>query len=74
MHVLCYLPGMSRTVIAFTVAPLWVPLIVSSLTAAPPVSDSLATHWWVLTGLVSWFFAYLGAFGLGVPASCEPAG
>jgi hypothetical protein len=59
---------MSRPAIAFIVAPFWVPLVVGSLTAVPPVSDTLPTYWWALTGLVSWFFAYLGAFALGVPA------
>jgi hypothetical protein len=59
---------MNRTVIAFFIAPLWVPLIVAPYAALVLFPYPAQWHWIIITVVLSATFTYLGVFALGFPA------
>ncbi len=59
---------MRRNVLAFLIAPLWVPVIDAPY-AASMVPDGGHDHWIIITVIIGAIFAYGGVLALGLPAS-----
>ena len=58
---------MKRTTLAFLVAPLWVPLVVTPTAAIYLFHPPAQFFWVIITGFYSAIFAYLGSFAIGFP-------
>jgi hypothetical protein len=58
---------MSRTKLAFLIAPLWVPLATALVSRMLVWPDPSQTHWVVIATTVGGAFAYAGCFVVGLP-------
>jgi hypothetical protein len=58
---------MSRSVVAFLVAPLWVPLLVTPFCYPFVFPHAAQLHWVVIGAILSTIFSYGGTILLGVP-------
>src|SRR5436190_15507271 len=58
---------MGRPLLAFLVAPLWVPLIVAPVAAAYIFPYAAQAHWVAISTIISAIFAYAGMLLFGVP-------
>ena len=59
---------MGRPVLAFAIAPLWVPLVVAPYAALFLFPYAAQAHWVAITAFISTFFSYLGTLAIGLPA------
>jgi hypothetical protein len=59
--------GMSRSAIAFLVAPLWVPLLVTPYCYLFVFPYAEQRHWVVIGAVVSAIFSYGGTLSIGIP-------
>ena len=58
---------MGRPVLAFLIAPLWVPLIFAPYAALNLFPNSAQSHWVVISTIASALFAYAGTLVFGFP-------
>jgi hypothetical protein len=58
---------MERPILAFAIAPLWVPAAVAPYATLYLFPYAAQAHWVVIATVVSAFFAYLGTLAIGLP-------